>query len=231
MPHLRKKSSFRSALEQGNADLCISADPSRVTGKLIVGYQGWYVGPLGPKRRPERHWLSLGPHVTETQMALKLLVRSFHSLFIHPVYLSILPTRHLMRSAVETLASHLTQRPLCLGANLFPMSTIIHTIYRFSKDPADGGYPVFDFWPDLNDYPESELYPVPSIAPSGLLEGANGKLFSSANPATVSRHFRQLAAHGVDGVFFQRWGNQCLVPASVSGRIPRPDSITSIIAR
>lgn len=102
---------------------------------------------------------------------------------------------------------------------------------RFSKNPAEGGYPAFDFWPDLSEYDEAELYSVPSIEPSKLRMGASGKLFSSNHPATVARHFRQLAAHRIDGVFLQRWGNQCLIPESMTGRPTNADSLTSRIAR
>lgn len=90
---------------------------------------------------------------------------------------------------------------------------------------------MFDFWPDLSEYDDSELYTVHGIEPSRLRVGASGQLFSSNNPTTVARHFRQLAAHRIDGVFFQRWGNQCLVPESMTGRPNNPDSYTSRIAR
>lgn len=102
---------------------------------------------------------------------------------------------------------------------------------RFSKDPADGGYPVFDFWPDTSDYDDSELYSVPSVSPSRLRVGASGKLFSSSHPATIARHFRMLAAHRIDGVFFQRWANQCLVPESISGHPADPASYSTTIAK
>lgn len=72
---------------------------------------------------------------------------------------------------------------------------------------------------------------MPSILPSRLRTGASGKLFSSNHPATVARHFRVLAAHRIDGVFLQRWANQCLVPESISGRPLNPASRLAMIAR
>ncbi|KAF8308698.1 hypothetical protein DL93DRAFT_2170926 [Clavulina sp. PMI_390] len=101
----------------------------------------------------------------------------------------------------------------------------------FTKSPSEGGTPVFDFWPDLSEYDESELCDVPNVEPSRYRAGASGQLFSSTNRAVVSRHFRQMAAHRIDGALFQRWGNQCLVPEAVSGRAINPNSITAKIAR
>ena len=90
---------------------------------------------------------------------------------------------------------------------------------------------MFDFWPDTSDYDDSELYSVPSISPNRLRDGASGKLFSSSHPATVERHFRMLAAHRIDGVFLQRWANQCLVPESISGHPPNTASYLTTIAK
>jgi hypothetical protein len=64
----------------------------------------------------------------------------------------------------------------------------------------------FDLWPDLSELTPEELRP----SPFKFADGRMAPLFSSAHPATVSRHFRWMKEHGIDGAFIQRFGVELL---------------------
>jgi hypothetical protein len=88
--------------------------------------------------------------------------------------------------------------------------------FRCPGDPAKGGWRhwsrdsrkigpdtlTFEMWPDLTDYDEEEQYAAPGFTYS---DGKAARLFSSANPKTVERHFQWMQQYGIDGVFLQRF--------------------------
>jgi hypothetical protein len=59
-----------------------------------------------------------------------------------------------------------------------------------------------EMWPDLSEFPDDETYPAPGFT---LPDGRPARLFSSADPRTVRRHFDWMAEYGLDGVFLQRF--------------------------
>ncbi|KAI3616130.1 xylosidase arabinosidase, partial [Moniliophthora roreri] len=71
--------------------------------------------------------------------------------------------------------------------------------------------PTTDLWPDVSQYPPSELFPVKTLM---LKSGEpHPRLFSSRSPGTVHRHFHWMAKHGVDGAFLQRPLRHCIPTA------------------
>jgi hypothetical protein len=72
----------------------------------------------------------------------------------------------------------------------------------------------FDLWPDLSEYTPSELFATDLNMPGG----GKAKLFSSAHPTTVDRHFRWMAETGIDGVFLQRFLSDIKGPAMFAFR-------------
>lgn len=61
---------------------------------------------------------------------------------------------------------------------------------------------TFEMWPDMTEYGPEERYPATGLA---YPDGQPAELFSSANAATVDRHFRWMEEYGIDGVFVQRF--------------------------
>jgi hypothetical protein len=59
-----------------------------------------------------------------------------------------------------------------------------------------------EMWPDTAEYAADELFPAPGFTHP---DGTPARLFSSAVPATVERHFRWMRDHGIDGAFVQRF--------------------------
>jgi hypothetical protein len=88
--------------------------------------------------------------------------------------------------------------------------------FRCPGDPAKGGWRhwgrdpkkltpdslTVEMWPDLSDFPATETYPAPGFTRA---DGTPARLFSSADAATVDRHFAWMRACGIDGVFVQRF--------------------------
>ncbi|KAL0581161.1 hypothetical protein V5O48_000851 [Marasmius crinis-equi] len=63
-----------------------------------------------------------------------------------------------------------------------------------------------DLWPDVSEYPPSELFPARPL----VNESEECPLvFSSRSPGTVRRHFEWMAKHGIDGAFLHRKLSQC----------------------
>ncbi|KIL61791.1 hypothetical protein M378DRAFT_129485 [Amanita muscaria Koide BX008] len=87
-------------------------------------------------------------------------------------------------------------------------------LHWFDCPLPDGGRPNTDLWPDVSDYSPSELYPAPGLKSA---DGEQMYLFSSRHPKTVQRHFHQMAEHGVDGAFLQRFLGQCDVERGTQG--------------
>ncbi|MGB0371670.1 MAG: glycoside hydrolase family 71/99-like protein [Opitutales bacterium] len=58
-----------------------------------------------------------------------------------------------------------------------------------------------DFWPDVSDFEDNELYET------GFKEsdGSPAKVFSSHDRKTVLRHFQWMQEYGIDGAFIQRF--------------------------
>ncbi|MCA9427117.1 MAG: hypothetical protein KC994_18700 [Candidatus Omnitrophica bacterium] len=67
-----------------------------------------------------------------------------------------------------------------------------------------------DMWPDVSEYAEEDLFPVPGVT---LLDSSPGKLFSSFRPGVVDVHFRWMEEYGIDGVFLQRFIGEVQDPA------------------
>ncbi|HKB04209.1 MAG TPA: glycoside hydrolase family 71/99-like protein [Gemmataceae bacterium] len=59
-----------------------------------------------------------------------------------------------------------------------------------------------EMWPDLSDFPADQTYPAPGFTHP---DGSPARLFSSADPKTVERHFEWMQQYGIDGVFAQRF--------------------------
>lgn len=62
--------------------------------------------------------------------------------------------------------------------------------------------PAIEMWPDLSEFTAAEKFPAPGFR---YPNDKPAELFSSAHPLTVERHFRWMQAHGIDGVFVQRF--------------------------
>ena len=61
---------------------------------------------------------------------------------------------------------------------------------------------TIEMWPDLREYPKSELFPVPGMRHN---DGSQAFLFSSVRPKVVDLHFQWMREYGLDGVFVQRF--------------------------
>ncbi len=59
-----------------------------------------------------------------------------------------------------------------------------------------------DVYPDLSEFPSSELYPTSMQYSDGSTVG----LYSTCNANTVMRHFKWMKDYGIDGVWVQRFG-------------------------
>jgi hypothetical protein len=58
-----------------------------------------------------------------------------------------------------------------------------------------------DFWPDISELDDDELFATAMTLP----DGSPAKVFSSYNQKTTLRHFRWMKEHRLDGVFLQRF--------------------------
>ena len=65
------------------------------------------------------------------------------------------------------------------------------------------GNVTVDFWPDVSEYDDDELYATAFT----YEDGTPAKTFSSYNRKTVVRHFRWMADYGIDGAFVQRFAH------------------------
>lgn len=88
--------------------------------------------------------------------------------------------------------------------------------FRCPGDPAGGGWRhwgrdsrkltpatlTVEMWPDLSDFPAREAYLAPGFT---YPDGTPARLFSSADAATVERHFGWMRDYGIDGAFVQRF--------------------------
>lgn len=81
-----------------------------------------------------------------------------------------------------------------------PSSRWIHW-FRSQNPTAENA--TFDFWPDLSELDEDELYPT-SLT---YADGSPAKLYSAYNPKTVMRHFKWMHEYNLDGVFLQRFSS------------------------
>jgi hypothetical protein len=61
---------------------------------------------------------------------------------------------------------------------------------------------AFEMWPDTSEYTAEELYAAPGFTHP---DGTPARLFSSAHPRTVERHFGWMQQYGIDGAFVQRF--------------------------
>ena len=69
-------------------------------------------------------------------------------------------------------------------------------------DNIGPGFYTIDMWPDVSEYEPDQLFDAPGVQ---LLDGNQGKLFSSITPKTVDLHFKWMRDYGIDGVFLQRF--------------------------
>lgn len=69
-----------------------------------------------------------------------------------------------------------------------------------------------DLWPDLSELGSDERFPTDLLH----ADGARAEVFSSFRRATVVRHFRWMAEHGIDGVFVQRFISSLARPGSLA---------------
>lgn len=61
---------------------------------------------------------------------------------------------------------------------------------------------TFEMWPDVSDYPASELCPAPGFTHP---DGRQAYLYSSDSAAVVLRHFQWMRDYGLDGAWLQRF--------------------------
>jgi hypothetical protein len=73
---------------------------------------------------------------------------------------------------------------------------------HWSRSTEDIGPDLYtiEMWPDVREY--TTLFSAPNVT---LLDGTQGRLFSSITPETVDLHFRWMKEYGIDGVFLQRF--------------------------
>ncbi len=69
--------------------------------------------------------------------------------------------------------------------------------------PFGPGNVTIDLWPDVSEYGTDELYETGFR----FADGTPARVYSSANPATIQRHFEWMREYGIDGVFLQRFAN------------------------
>lgn len=88
--------------------------------------------------------------------------------------------------------------------------------FRCPGDPVDRGWVhwsrksdiidretiTFEMWPDVTEFASDETYVASGFT---LPDGSPAKLFSSADPRTVDRHFDWMDKYGLDGVLVQRF--------------------------
>lgn len=70
--------------------------------------------------------------------------------------------------------------------------------YGFNK----AGRCRIDLWPDVSELDADERFDTPLKH----ADGTTARVFSSAHPKTVRRHFEWMRTYGIDGVFLQRFG-------------------------
>ena len=61
---------------------------------------------------------------------------------------------------------------------------------------------TFEMWPDMTEYGAEERFAAPGFTNA---DGTQATLFSSAQPATVRRHFQWMRDYGIDGVWLQHF--------------------------
>jgi len=71
----------------------------------------------------------------------------------------------------------------------------------FRNSRPDSAHALFDFWPDMREYPEAALSPTDMF----YRNGKPAKLYSSYNYQTVDLHFKWMQDYNLDGVFQQRF--------------------------
>lgn len=69
--------------------------------------------------------------------------------------------------------------------------------------------PVVDFWPDISEFDDNELFDTGLILP----DGSPAKVPSAYTMKTVKRHMKWLADYQLDGIFLQRFVNELEDPA------------------
>ena len=69
---------------------------------------------------------------------------------------------------------------------------------------GDNQIPVDDFWPDVSEFDEDELFDTGLLLP----DGSAAKVPSAYTMKTVKRHMKWLADYQLDGVFLQRFVNE-----------------------
>jgi hypothetical protein len=83
----------------------------------------------------------------------------------------------------------------------------------FHRDASGALRPTFDLWPDMREVPPEEHCATGLVKP----DGRPAPLFSSENPATVARHVRWMAEHGIEAAALQRFIGQFRDPVIRAG--------------
>ncbi len=74
-------------------------------------------------------------------------------------------------------------------------------IHWFRSDNPVASQATIDYWPDVSELDEDELFPTVMTLP----DGRPAMLFSSQVEKTVVRHFEWMEKYGLHGVFLQRF--------------------------
>ena len=74
-------------------------------------------------------------------------------------------------------------------------------IHWFQGDNLVASQATVDYWPDVSELGEEELFPTAMTLP----DGSPAMVFSSQVEETVVRHFEWMEEYGLDGVFLQRF--------------------------
>lgn len=74
-------------------------------------------------------------------------------------------------------------------------------IHWFRDQNPAASNATFDFWPDLTEFDDDELFPTDMTYP----DGSPAKLYSAYSAKTVLRHFKWMRDNHLDGIFLQRF--------------------------
>ncbi|HTI73154.1 MAG TPA: Ig-like domain-containing protein, partial [Candidatus Limnocylindria bacterium] len=88
-------------------------------------------------------------------------------------------------------------------------SPVNQWIHWFRRGVPVATNATVDFWPDIRELSDEELYPTTMT----LKDGSQARVYSAYNPKTVTRHFQWMKEHHLDGVFLQRFSSELSSPA------------------
>lgn len=82
-------------------------------------------------------------------------------------------------------------------------SPVNRWVHWFRHQMPDASHATVDFWPDVSEMDDDELFATDMTLP----DGSPAKVFSSYNRKTTVRHFKWMKDNGLDGVFLQRFSS------------------------